>query len=243
MIAHSGICLIPLLLFLLIVRCNAVQESTIGFEGFNAKNSHNRIALTFDDGPHGTLTPKLLDILKEKNVKVTFFVMGVKVAMHPDIIQRAHAEGHEIANHVWDHPVLSKIPRDSVKDQIERTNTAIRNAIAITPKVMRPPYGNTNAKLNDFIYEEENLRVILWSHDTNDWKRPPVSEIVTKTIPMVKSGTVILCHDIHPGTIEAMPQLIDKLHEAGFKFATVSKLIEMNNNSAHHKAHHHNLRG
>jgi peptidoglycan/xylan/chitin deacetylase (PgdA/CDA1 family) len=222
-------CTCWLLLSFLLAALSA-ELSTIS--SFDEAKVGKRIALTFDDGPHGTLTPRLLDVLKQRKAKATFFVMGVKALMHPDILRRAHAEGHEIANHVWDHPVLSKIPREQVHDQIERTNTAIQSAISTAPKVMRPPYGNTNRGLNDFIFKNEKLKVVLWSYDTNDWKRPAPAEIVSKTVPKMKGGTVILCHDIHPGTIEAMPDLVDKLLAAGFEFATVSELVALQEGSA-----------
>ena len=160
------------------------------------------IALTFDDGPHGTLTPQLLDILKTKNAKATFFVMGIKVEKHKGIIERAQSEGHEIANHVWDHPVLTKISFDRVYDQLLRTNNVIQSILSVAPKTMRPPYGNTNPKLNKYIEEKGNLSVIMWSLDTQDWKRPEPQTIIDLTMKKVKVGDIILCHDIHPGTIK-----------------------------------------
>jgi peptidoglycan/xylan/chitin deacetylase (PgdA/CDA1 family) len=189
------------------------------------KDDAKNVALTFDDGPHAMLTPKLLDVLKEKGAKATFFVMGIKAMVHPAILQRAVREGHEIANHVWDHPVLSKISYEKLEDQIKRTNDAIYLALNSTPAVMRPPYGNTNPKLNRRINTYHNMSVIMWSYDTNDWKRPPFEEISKKTIPNLKSGTVLLCHDIHPGTIRAMPLLVEQAMLSGFKFLTVSEMI------------------
>jgi peptidoglycan/xylan/chitin deacetylase (PgdA/CDA1 family) len=184
------------------------------------------IALTFDDGPHKILTPKLLDILKQKGVKATFFVMGIKVEMHPKIVLRCVQEGHEIANHAWNHPILSKINLEQVHEQLRNTTLAIQAAAKnYIPSVMRPPYGNTNRRLNNHIANVENLTVILWSLDTNDWKRPQPIEIVKKITEKSKSGTVILCHDIHPGTIEAIPAVVDALLLKGFKFLTVSEMI------------------
>ena len=98
------------------------------------------IALTFDDGPHATLTPKLLDILKEKGVKVTFFVLGECVAANPAVLQRAAAEGHEIGNHSWDHKALTKGGGSGVAMEINQTNAAIENAIGRKPTLVRPPY-------------------------------------------------------------------------------------------------------
>ena len=166
------------------------------------EDGQQMIALTFDDGPHGTLTPLLLDTLKEKGAKATFFVMGIKIAKHKSIIERAIAEGHEIANHVWNHPVLTKISKEAVFDQLLRTNLAIKEVLNVEPKTMRPPYGNQNGKLNAFIQDRGNLSVIMWSLDTLDWKRPPPQQIIDLTVSKAKYGDIILCHDIHPGTIE-----------------------------------------
>lgn len=91
---------------------------------------------------------------------------------------------------------------------------------------MRPPYGNTNKKLNQYISDKERLSVIIWSLDTLDWKRPKPEDIVEKVVKNGKGGTVILCHDIHPGTIEAMPALIDKMKSKGYNFVTVSEMIK-----------------
>jgi peptidoglycan/xylan/chitin deacetylase (PgdA/CDA1 family) len=185
------------------------------------------VALTFDDGPHNILTHDLLDALKKINAKVTFFVMGIKVIMHPDIVARAYKEGHEIANHVWNHPVLSKISWKDVDKQLADTSQAIFNATSITPKVMRPPYGNTNPKLNRHIANDQKYPVIMWSLDTNDWRRPGSPEIVKRIMAKVEDGTVILCHDIHPGTIQAIPNAIEELRKKGFELKTVSEMIDI----------------
>ncbi len=184
------------------------------------------VALTFDDGPHQLLTPRLLDILKEKDAKATFFVIGVKTVLHPDILQRAKAEGHEVANHVWDHPVLSKMKYEEVSLQLDKTSDHIKRAIGSKPRTMRPLYGNTNPRLNNFITQSSNLTVVIWSLDTLDWKRPAPEEIVKKVAENVKPGDIILCHDIHPSTIAAMPGLIDAIKGKGLALQTVSQLLQ-----------------
>lgn len=217
---------ILLSLLLLLLHIDLSDAASDVYYSIEQKNDEKNIALTFDDGPHGVLTPRLLDILKEKGAKATFFVMGVKAVIHPHILLRAHNEGHEIANHVWDHPVLTKITHEKLHDQINITNNAIFQALNSTPAVMRPPYGNTNRKLNARIAQHENLTVIMWSHDTNDWKRPPYKTIFKKALEAMKPGTVLLCHDIHPGTIKAMPAFIDDAKKKGYNFLTVSTMIE-----------------
>lgn len=193
----------------------------------NPEVQQKYVALTFDDGPHGVLTPLLLDKLNVTNTKVTFFVMGIKVVIHPDIVKRAVQEGHEIGNHVWDHPVLTKIPWEQTYNQIEKTSSAVFNATGYTPKVMRPPYGNTNRGLNNRIYSETKLPVVMWSLDTLDWTRPAPKDILKKVISKVKPGTIILCHDIHPGTIETIPRIVEQLSQQGYVFKTISQLIEL----------------
>lgn len=192
-----------------------------------AVHEYKLISFTFI-GPHQTLTPKLLDILKAKNAKATFFVMGIKAIIHPDIIKRAHDEGHEIANHAWNHPVMTKISLTTLHQQIQDTNDAIYNATKVLPKIMRPPYGNTNPKVNEFMAKSENLTTVIWSLDTVDWKLPKSDDIVQRVLSKVKSGDIILCHDIHPGTINAMEPLIDSLKTRGFKLVTVSDMLESN---------------
>ena len=193
-------------LFLLILMTSfEVTHTAIYYDVKPQEEGQKNIALTFDDGPHGTLTPLLLDVLRDRNAKATFFVMGVKVANHKAVLERAHAEGHEIANHVWDHPVLTKITRADVIDQLSRTNEALKETLGIIPKIMRPPYGNTNGKLNEFIQKKGNVSVVMWSLDTLDWLRPDPKKIVSFTVRKVRIGDIILCHDIHPGTIEVKP--------------------------------------
>ena len=185
------------------------------------------IAFTFDDGPHQILTPKLLDIGKAKGARFTFYMMGIKAETHPDIVKRALDEGHEVANHAWDHPILSKISFDEVSKQLRRTNAVLQNATNSTPLTMRPPYGKTNKRLNNHIMTNENLSVVLWSYDVIDWKRPGHAVLLDRVLKNVKAGEVILCHDIHPGTIEAMSYIIDAMQSKGYTFETVSRMIEL----------------
>ena len=211
--------------------CFGQKDSKDVISSFNPGGQY--ILLTFDDGPHAILTPKLLDILAQKKVKATFFVIGVKAKMHPKILSRMAAEGHEVANHSWNHPVLSSLDFPQVKAQMQKTNRAISDATGNIPSVMRPPYGNTNPTLNEYISKNESLKVILWSIDTKDWQRPDSKKIVDTVKSKAKPGDIILCHDIHPGTIEAMPGVIDALQEKGFEFVTVSQMLSFPDDTPH----------
>ncbi len=204
------------------------QPMFYNFQGIpEGANGEKYVALTFDDGPHQVLTPRLMDILKKTDSKATFFVMGVKAILHPEILQRAISEGHEVANHVWDHPVLTKINPQELSSQLARTSEAIRAATSSDPKTMRPPYGLTNRRNNDMIYGQKGMTVIQWSIDTIDWQFPTPQVIVDRVMKKVKNGDVILCHDIHSNTISTMPLLIEALTKAGFKLVTSSTMVDM----------------
>jgi peptidoglycan-N-acetylglucosamine deacetylase len=185
------------------------------------------IALTFDDGPNATLTPKLLDFLAARHLKATFFVVGQNAADHPDILKRAVREGHEIANHSWSHPNLGKISDDAVRRELQKTDDAIAAAIGKRPTLMRPPYGSITARQKKWIHEEFGYRIILWDVDPLDWKRPGPSVVTARILKETKAGSIVLAHDIHPPTIEAMPATFDQLMKKGFKSVTVTELLGM----------------
>ena len=191
------------------------------------ETSQPYVALTFDDGPHPELTPKLLDLLKDRNIRATFYVIGKNVEAYPEIAQRIVAEGHEIGNHTFSHPALSKLGATRVKSEIERTNAAILSATGLQPRTMRPPYGATNAGLNRRLREEFDLPVIMWSVDPQDWKYRNAGRVSAHIIQNAKPGDIILAHDIHPSTIAAMPPALDALLGRGLRFVTVSELLEM----------------
>src|ERR1700730_8573443 len=112
------------------------------------------IAMTFDDGPSATLTPKLLDILAAHHIKATFFVIGENVAQHPEVVARAAREGHEIGNHSWSHPNFGKMSDDGVRRQLQQTDDAIKSATGKRPTLMRPPYGSITAREKRWIHDE-----------------------------------------------------------------------------------------
>src|SRR5438309_416513 len=183
------------------------------------------IAMTFDDGPSATLTPKLLDLLAAHHIKATFFVIGENVAEHPEIVARAAREGHEIGNHSWSHPNLAKMSEEGVRSQLRRTDDAIKSATGVRPTLLRPPYGSITAREKRWIHDEFGYQIILWDVDPNDWKRPGPAVVRTRILKETRPGSIVLSHDIHPGTIEAMPSTFVALEAKGFKFVTVSELI------------------
>src|ERR1700730_17573408 len=186
------------------------------------------IAMTFDDGPSAENTPRLLEILKQRNIKATFFLIGQNVAANPDIVRRILAEGHEVGNHSWTHPQLSKLSDDRVTAEITKTQDAIKDASGYTPTLLRPPYGAITPRQREWIENQFGLNVILWSVDPFDWKRPGASVITQRILSQARPGAIILSHDIHKQTVDAMPATLDGLLAKGYKFATVSQLIAMN---------------
>lgn len=197
-----------------------------------ARDSYNRcnvegpfIALTFDDGPHPQLTPKLLDLLKARGVRATFYLIGKNASAHPDIVARMAAEGHEIGNHSWNHQAFPKLPAARVATELRDTNAVIEQASGKPPATFRPPYGATTTALNHRIAEEFAMKVVLWSVDPQDWKYRNSARIASHIIENTKPGDIILAHDIHPTTIAAMPKVVDALLAKGFQFLTVSELI------------------
>ncbi len=192
---------------------------------FNSiKTSRPVLALTFDDGPHPELTPKLLDILRQQGVRATFFVLGSNVAKYPEIARRIVAEGHEIANHSYNHPALTKLGAARMNDEVGKTCDIIEQATGRRPLSIRPPYGALNATVEHALLQNYGLNVVLWSVDPLDWKRPGSAEVVRRLVAGARPGAILLAHDIHPGTVEAIPEVIAQLKSQGYTFATVGQL-------------------
>jgi len=195
---------------------------------YNAVNtSRPFVALTFDDGPHPEYTPQLLDILRNEGVRATFYVIGRSVQTYPEIARRIVAEGHEIANHSWSHPALTGISAARLEKEITSTTEVIQRVTGRTPTNMRPPYGAVNERVRQSMFKDHGFDVIMWSVDPLDWRRPGAEVVRQRLVEGAKPGGILLAHDIHPGTIEAMPGTIRDLKAKGFGFATVSQLLAL----------------
>jgi len=183
--------------------------------------------MTFDDGPSAEYTPRLLDMLKARHIKATFFLVGKNVQAHPELVRRILAEGHEIGNHTWDHPQLSKLSDARATDEIEKTQDAIRAACGVTPTLLRPPYGALNKPEHIWIPQQLKLNVIYWTVDTEDWKHPGAAAITQRVLAGARPSAIILQHDTHGQTIDAMPAALDGLIAKGYHLVTVSQLIAL----------------
>lgn len=185
------------------------------------------LAMTFDDGPHPSLTPKLLDILKERNIKCTFFVIGKNAQMYPHIIRRMIAEGHEVANHTWTHCSLTSRSDAHIRSELKQSEDALVNVANYRPHLIRPPYGAINERIKNLMFAEFGYSTIMWSVDPQDWRRPGVSVVTSRLVSGAHPGAIMLAHDIHPPTIQAMPSMFDQLLAKGYQFVTVSQLMNM----------------
>ncbi len=225
---------------------NPVPTNTVptSYSWSRGNRDKREIAITFDDGPHKTRTPQLLDILKKHNVVATFFVQGqyVNTPEGQSIVQRMVAEGHEVGHHSWDHPQLSRQEEAGLKHQIEATIAAIVKwacfcslffcwcvlfrATGKAPKTIRPPYGATNPVLNKRFLEQWGLRVVLWDVDPEDWKKGMTSQqIANAWATNAKNGSILLAHDIHQVTVDAMDSAVSQLKARGFTFKTADQLL------------------
>lgn len=185
------------------------------------------VAMTFDDGPHPKNTPRLLDMLRERNIKATFYVIGRNVDMYPEITRRIVAEGHEIGNHTYTHGNLTKMSNDSVRTELNKCRASIAKATGVQPRTLRPPYGALLQKQRAWIHSEYNYPTIMWSVDPRDWQRPGPSVVTSRILSGATPGAIILAHDLHAPTVDAMPATLDGLLRKGYKFVTVSQLLAM----------------
>lgn len=194
--------------------------------------SGNYVAMTFDDGPHPQNTPRLLDILRARNIKATFYVIGRSVDLYPQIVRRTVAEGHEMGNHTHTHRLLSKLSDSEVRLDLARCRDAVERAAGVQMRTMRPPYGGLLQRQRELVHAEFGYPTILWSVDPLDWKRPGPSVVTSRILSGATSGGIILSHDLHAPTVDAMPATLDGLLRRGFKFVTVSQLLAMKTDSA-----------
>ena len=187
------------------------------------KDCSKCIALTFDDGP-GIYTDKLLSYLQSYKAKATFFMIGPSAQRHPSIVKRVFDNGHQIGNHTWSHPSLPGLSPEQVQNEISSTNNILQGITGVKPTTLRPPYGATNAAVQR-VASNLGMSSILWSVDTRDWADRNSAVVCNRAVSNVRSGSIILLHDIHPTSVEAVPCILRNLTSRGFRFVTVSQLL------------------
>lgn len=190
--------------------------------------------LTFDDGPHHLLTPQILDILKEKKVRATFFVTGSKAINHPEILKRMVAEGHEIATRGWVPEKFTKLSQSQILSTIKKTNDIVRATTERISVFVRPPFGITNADINRSIKNATNATTILWSLDSQDDAHFITKAGLEKKIAKkAKPGDIILFHDTQQVAVEALPNVLDYLNSQGYECLTISEVSSFPDDSPH----------
>ena len=179
------------------------------------------IALTFDDGPRRSTTTALLDGLAERGVCATFFLIGAQVADNRDVVRRMDREGHQIGIHTFDHVKLTELNRADFDAQVEKTRSALKQALDHNDFLLRPPYGI----LDDSVKAWAGCPIILWSIDPEDWKDRNAAREVEHAASNARDGSILLLHDIFPESVEAALAIVDRLHAQGYLFVTVEELF------------------
>lgn len=180
-----------------------------------------RIALTFDDGPNARYTPILLDGLKKRNIRASFFLIGENIEGNEDILLQMRKDGHLIGNHTWDHVQLDKIPAEKARLEIEKTNNRIYEASGIYPSYVRPPFG---AWIKDMELSVTMLPV-FWDVDTLDWQSKNIDSILSIAQKQVHDGSIILMHDGYQTSVDAALEIADLFTEKGYVFVTADQLL------------------
>lgn len=185
---------------------------------------HKYIALTFDDGPEPNSTNRILETLDQYDAKATFFMLSNKVEANPDLANKVADNGHEIANHSVTHADLGKLGRNQIRNEMINSKEKIENITGVTPTLFRPPYGSKNEMVHE-VASETDQSIALWSIDTYDWQHLNPNATFEKIQNNVKPGSIILMHDIHQQTADALPRVMEYLDEQGYEFVTMSELL------------------
>lgn len=179
-----------------------------------------KIALTFDDGP-SRYTEKLLDGLKERGVKASFFMIGESAERHQDLVRRVREEGHLIGNHTYHHVDITKLPDEKAREELREMDQVIYEILGEHVEYMRPPFGVWQEKLE----QEIDVLPVMWTIDPLDWTTKNVEEIVNKVVTQAGENDIILLHDCYESSVDAALQIVDVLKAEGYEFVTVDQLI------------------
>lgn len=206
------------------IRLSVVKKTEEGTSyAANIDPSKPMVALTYDDGPSGKNTPRILATLKENNVRATFFMVGKQAAKNPGLVAQMVEQGCEVANHTYDHTMMSKVDPVELTRQLEMTNQVVADASGVSPVLMRPCGGERNdAGMN--AVGSISMPAILWSIDTLDWKTRDAQQTINTVLEQVKDGDIILMHDLYDATAEASETIIPELIRRGYQLVTVSEL-------------------
>ena len=186
--------------------------------------SEKKIAISFDAAWGSDYTEDLLSILKEHDIKSTFFLVGFWVDKYPEMVKRIDEEGHEIGNHSAKHPHMSQLSKEQITDELAKTSTKIEGITNKKVTLFRPPFGDYNNRLIE-TSREMGIQVIQWDVDSLDYKDYGADAIVKRVLSKVKSGSIVLFHNNATYTKDALPIILDNLQKEGYKIVPVSELI------------------
>ena len=193
----------------------------------SANTKKKQISITFDDGPHPELTPAIMDILKQHDIKAVFFIKGRDAAENTDILKRMDEEGHIIANHSWSHSHwFDFFPFLRVKQELDNTNLVINNITGKTPLLFRPPYGVTNPPLGKAV-KMLKMITIGWSIRSMDTLKRDPGKIVDRIKQRIAPGKIVLLHDNQPQAEEILGRIIDAIKEKGYKIVPLDQLLNI----------------
>jgi peptidoglycan/xylan/chitin deacetylase (PgdA/CDA1 family) len=185
----------------------------------------NEVCLTIDDGPNPLTTPRLLEILSEKGIKATFFLIGERARKYPDLVKRIVEGGHELGNHTMTHARLARSSRQEILNEIERARSAIEGTAGLRIRLFRPPGGGLSEDVYS-VAKELGLTTVLWTQVSKDYEATPPAKIVTSALEHAESGSILVMHDGRPETLAALPAIIEALRLKGLSFVPAGRWAE-----------------
>ena len=210
------------ILALLTALCLPGGEAIPADGGAEIPAGEKYVALTFDDGPRRGTTERLLDGLKERGAKATFFLIGQQIEDNADLVSRMAEEGHQIGNHTWSHQRLDGILPDEAAQEVARTEAALEALLGGGEYWLRPPYGQVAEGV------ELGVPMVKWCVDPRDWESRDAEKVTRAILDCVEPNSIILLHDIYSTSVDAALRVVDRLQEEGYWFVTVEELLWLN---------------
>lgn len=178
------------------------------------------VALTFDDGPYGKVTNRIVKVLKKNDARATFFVVGNRISKYPEALKNAAKNGNQIGTHTYAHSNLSKMKKSEIKKEMKKAISSVEKVIGEPPAILRPPYGS----INDKVRETVGIPMICWNVDTEDWNKKS-KKAVLKECKNIKDGDIVLMHDLYSNTAAAVESLVPALTKKGYQLVTIEELF------------------
>lgn len=191
-----------------------------------------KVALSFDDGPDNNYTVEILDILKKHKVPATFFVIGSRCELYPEVVKRMVKEGHLLGNHTWSHPNIIKLSNQEALKEVTKADKIIKRYAGYSPILFRSPYGSLDREKVE-LFRDKGYKLISWNIDSLDWKGLSAAEVKTNILENLQQGSIILQHSAGgpgedlSGTVKALDDIIRVLKKDGYKFVTVDELLDI----------------